>query len=266
MDLAMNILLVFIGLVVGSFLNVCIYRIPIKKSLIAPASTCPNCDYKIKWYDNIPILSYIMLKARCRECNAWITFRYPLVEILTAFFTVLVFHKLGITVWGGIVLLVLYMFIVGAFIDFEHRIIPDGFSIGLLVIGLATCFFNPNFHHGGLFSLWESFLGAFVGFFGVWLIAYLGEKIFKKECMGGGDIKMMAGIGALLGWEGVIITLVLSSFFGLIWIILLILAKKIDEENSIAFGPFLFIGAIIQFFVFHGLYEFSILMQNFITI
>ncbi len=265
MDLAISILLVFIGLIVGSFLNVCIYRIPIKRSLIAPASSCPTCDYKIRWYDNIPILSYIILKARCRECNAWITFRYPLVEILAVFFTVLVFSKLGISIWSGTVLLAIYMFIVGAFIDFEHRIIPDGFSMGLLILGLAVCWINPHFQ-GGLFSLWQSFLGAFIGFFGVWLIAYLGEKMFKKECMGGGDIKVMAGIGALLGWEGVIITLVLSSFFGLVWVILLILAKKVDEDNSIAFGPFLFIGAIIQFFMFSGLYEFSIFLQNFITL
>ncbi|MBT7283367.1 MAG: prepilin peptidase, partial [Elusimicrobiaceae bacterium] len=231
----------------------------------APASSCPTCEYKIKWYDNIPIISYFLLKARCRDCDTWISFRYPLVEILAALFAVLVFNKLGINLWSVTILAVIYMFIVGSFIDFEHRIIPDGFSIALLIVGLATCTINPHFD-GGLYSLWQSFLGAFIGFFGVWLIAYVGEKVFKKECMGGGDIKIMAGIGALLGWEGVIIALVLSSFFGLLWIIGLILAKKIDEDNSIAFGPFLFLGAIVQFFVFRGLYEFSIFMQNFITL
>jgi len=156
MDLATNILLILVGLIVGSFLNVCIYRIPIKKSLIAPASSCPTCEYKIKWYDNIPIISYFLLKARCRDCDTWISFRYPLVEILAALFAVLVFNKLGINLWSVTILAVIYMFIVGSFIDFEHRIIPDGFSIALLIVGLATCTINPHFD-GGLYSLWQSF-------------------------------------------------------------------------------------------------------------
>lgn len=236
------------GLVFGSFLNVCIYRIPRDKSLAWPPSACPACNARIKWYDNIPVLSYLFLLGKCRSCRKPISVQYPAVELLTGALTLLFVWKLGLTVWTFVTLAAVYALIVLSVIDLELMIIPDRCSLGLIGLGLAFAWANPNF--SGVWWQKEllSLLGAGVGLFGVLAIALIGTWLFKKEAMGGGDVKLMGGVGALIGWEGVITTLVFASFFGLVYAVFLMIFKGKKGGDAIPFGPFLSLGALINLF------------------
>ena len=234
------------GLVFGSFLNVCIYRIPREKSLVWPPSSCPHCNTRIKWYDNIPVLSYLILLGKCRHCKKRISVQYPLIELLTGVLTALFVWHFGISVWTFVVLVAVYSLIILSVIDLELMIIPDRFSLGLIVWGLLFAWANPNFE--GLWWQKElySLLGAVVGLMGVLAIALIGTWMFKKEAMGGGDVKLMAGVGALIGWQGVITTVVFASFFGLVYAVILMIFKGKKGGDAIPFGPFLSLGALIN--------------------
>ena len=237
------------GLIFGSFFNVCIYRIPREKSIVWPGSFCPKCNKPLAWYDNIPVFSYLFLMGKCRQCKAPISLQYPVVELLTAILTVLFVWKLGLSVWTFVQLTAVYFLLISSVIDLELMIIPDRFSLGLVVLGLAFAWCNPNF--SGLW--WEreltSLLGAGVGLFGVLAIALIGTWIFKKEAMGGGDVKLMAGIGAFIGWQGVITTVVMGSFFGLIYALYAMVRYGKKGGDAIPFGPFLSLGALVNFWV-----------------
>lgn len=235
-----------LGLVIGSFLNVCVYRIPNNMSIAFPPSACPKCKSKIKWYDNIPVISFIILRARCRSCGQKISLEYPVVELLTGLLTVLFVWRFGINVWTPAVLFVVYCLITLSAIDLHTMTIPDRFSIGLTVFALAVAFINPAFEGGALSKTISALIGGAVGFFGMWGLAIFGQLAFKKESMGGGDIKLMAAIGALSGWIGVINVLIVSSFSGIIYFGVLMLLKKNIEDRTIPFGPFLSIGLLVN--------------------
>ncbi len=228
------------GLIIGSFLNVCIYRIPLGKSIVFPPSSCPVCKRRIKWYDNIPLISYILLGGRCRYCKSRISPIYPLVEFLTAIITVGVYVKFGFSIDMAFYLLFAYMLIVGSFIDFRYYIIPDRISLGLMVVGLIFGYLSHRF----LFSLY----GLIFGFALLYFVAILGKLLFKKEAMGGGDIKLLGGIGAFLGIKGVLFVLFFSSLFGSIVGIALIVAKKSEMGGRIPFGPYLSLAALVYLF------------------
>ncbi|MBR4682923.1 MAG: prepilin peptidase [Elusimicrobiaceae bacterium] len=234
------------GLIFGSFLNVCIYRIPREKSLVWPPSTCPKCNARIRWYDNIPVFSYLCLLGKCRHCKAPISIQYPLIELLTAVLTVLFVWRLGLSPWMFVVVAAVYALIALSVIDLEFMIIPDRFSLGLIVWGLLFAWLNPNFEGVWWQKELYALLGAGVGLFGVLAIALIGTWIFKKEAMGGGDVKLMGGIGALLGWQGVITTIVFASFFGLVYSLGLMIFKGKKGGDVIPFGPFLSLGALIN--------------------
>ena len=236
------------GLIFGSFLNVCIYRIPREKSIAWPPSACPKCNAHIKWYDNIPVFSFLWLRGKCRNCKQPISVQYPLVELLTGVLTFLFVWRYGLTPWTFVVLAAVYALVILSVIDLELMIIPDRFSLGLIGLGLAFAWLNPNFE--GIWWQKEllSLLGAGVGLFGVLAIALIGTWWFKKEAMGGGDVKLMGGIGALIGWEGVITTLIFASFLGLIYAIFLMIFKGKKGADAIPFGPFLSMGALINLF------------------
>src|SRR4030042_1634556 len=244
-------IIVFIfGSVIGSFLNVCIYRIPRNISIIMPSSRCPSCDIPVRPSDNIPILSYILLGGRCRICKARISFRYPLVEFLNAIIYVLVLWRFGFGWHTPVYFVFCSSLIVISFIDLDFQIIPDvitlpGIPIGIMFGGFLLL--NPFMRSLSL-GIKSSLMGAFIGFGLFYLVAVAGLHIFKKEALGGGDIKLMAMIGGVLGWKGVILTTFLGSLSGAIVGVLVILFKGKEKGSRIPLGPFLALCSVITLF------------------
>ncbi|MHC2994420.1 MAG: prepilin peptidase [Candidatus Atribacteria bacterium] len=235
-----NVILIFIlGLIVGSFSNVCIYRIPINESIIYPASHCPKCRSSIKPIDNIPLLSYILLKGRCRNCGSRIPIQYPVVEFLTGIIYILMFLIYGLTLQSLIYIILASAVIIIAFIDLNEQIVPDIISLPGIGAGLILSFFVPYI------SFINSVLGVLVGGGIILIIGLVGSVIFKKEAIGGGDVKLAAMIGAFLGWRYIIISLFLGFFLGALAGILLVLSKIKSREDMIPFGPFIALGSII---------------------
>ncbi len=246
----MEIFFLFImGLIFGSFANVCIYRMPRDMSIMKPASHCTNCDNFIKWYDNIPIISYLFLRGKCRNCGTKISFIYPAIEFLCGLLFASMYFPFGFSyVLMPFCLLVFSLLVITA-IDFEFQIIPDEFSFMLMIVGLFTSFFNPIL--GDTFGqrILNSFIGLLAGGGSLLAVAIVGKWIFKKDAMGGGDIKLMAGVGAFIGWEKVLFAIFIASVLGSIVGILLILFKKIVKKQEIAFGPYLALGSYAVLFL-----------------
>ncbi len=235
-----NAILIFIlGLIVGSFNNVCIYRIPRNESIIYPASHCPKCRSSIKPIDNIPLLSYILLKGKCRNCGSKIPIQYPVVEFLTGIIYIFIFLIYGLTLQWLIYIILSSTLIIIAFIDLNEQIVPDIISLPGIVIGLILSFFVPYI------SFINSVLGVVVGGGIIFIIGLAGSVIFKKEAMGGGDVKLAAMIGAFLGWKYTIISLFLGFFLGALVGIFLILSKIKSREDMVPFGPFIALGSFI---------------------
>ena len=237
-------LMIFIfGICLGSFLNVCICRLPGSNSIINPArSICPNCKNFIKFYDNIPILSYLWLKGRCRHCGFSIAFRYLLVELLGGFFALCTYFKFGITIEAFVYYALILSLIVITFIDIDHQIIPDVITLPGIPI-----FFFASFALAAI-TYKDSLLGILVGGGSLLLIAETYNRLTKKEGMGGGDIKLLAMIGAALGWEGVLFTIFMGSAIGTLIGITLMLRTHKGLKLAIPFGPFLSMGAISYIF------------------
>ena len=235
-----EIILIFIlGLIVGSFNNVCIYRIPRNESIIYPASHCPKCRSKIKPIDNIPLLSYILLKGRCRNCKSKISIQYPIVELLTGLTYLIIYLIYGLSIQSLVYIILSSALIITAFIDLQGQIIPDVISLPGIVVGLILSFIVPYI------SFINSALGVLVGGGIILIIAWIGSIIFKKEAMGGGDVKLAAMIGAFLGWRYMVISLFLGFFLGALAGIFLILSKIKRKEDMVPFGPFIALGSII---------------------
>lgn len=246
-DTGIGIFIFLLGICIGSFLNVCIYRMGREESVVRPASHCPKCSKPIRWQDNIPILSFILLRGRCRDCGQKISTRYFFVELLTGILFVALYRKFGLvpSTWAyGILVSGL---IVATFVDFDFRIIPDEISLGGIVVGLVFSFMHPLLHHAGnhLLGLRESFFGVLVGGGVLWILGCLGDFIFKKESMGGGDVKLLAMIGAFLGWQTALLTLPVASLIGAV---IGVIIKLRTKESVIAFGPYLAMGAVICIF------------------
>jgi leader peptidase (prepilin peptidase) / N-methyltransferase len=247
------------GLLIGSFLNVCIYRMPRDLSVIRPRSFCPECEKPIAWYDNIPLLSYFLLKRRCRHCQTAIAARYPIVEALTAVLFFSFVAKLGPTL-PALKFSLFSALIVGMiFADLEERILPDEFTIGGIVIGLALSWIIPIDDgiaqiflavmgrplSGPPLSLAESAMGAFVPSSFLWLTGELFYRLRHKEGLGFGDVKMVAAIGAFLGLRGALMTLIVGSLLGsLIGLIFILITKKDHSSYELPFGSFLGIAAL----------------------
>lgn len=251
-----------IGLIVGSFLNVCIHRMPRAESIVFPPSGCPYCNNKIQWYDNIPLLSYILLKGHCRYCNVKIPLRYFIVELLTGLFFLFLFYHYGVSptpVGGGLAfnmakaikffiysVFSCFLFI-AAFVDIKYRIIPDEISLGGVILGLILSFTFPQMHASGvhLTALTQALIGVFCGAGITYLTGVIGTIIFRKEAMGLGDVKLMGMIGAFLGWKLSILAFFIAPFFGAAYGIIVLLKKK---SHLIPYGPFLSLGALIALF------------------
>lgn len=239
----LNIFLVLFGLVLGSFLNVCIYRLPRERSVVVPRSFCPRCRTFIKWYDNIPLISYLVLLGKCRVCKRRISPVYPIVELLSAVLSWYTYYK-----FGSIIPYVLYYLfliaplIVITFIDLEHRLILDIITIPGIAVGIASRFILM---HGDWLAVGkDTLLGILVGGGFLAIVGFGYEWIKKCEGLGGGDVKLAAMLGAFFGWKGIIFILFLSSVIGsLVGIILLVVFKK-GLKFAIPYGPFLALGAI----------------------
>ena len=231
------------GLCVGSFLNVCIFRIPESKSLVSPPSTCPSCNTAIRFYDNIPVLSYMLLRGRCRACKKSISLRYPLIELMTGLLWMLCYLKYGLTVECIIYIIFLSTLVVITFIDIDHRIIPDKISLPGIPVFFIAALFIPEIG-------WKnSVLGILLGGGSLLLVAEAYHLITKQEGMGGGDIKLLAMIGALIGWKGVFFTVFASSAIGtLVGVIVMIITRN-NMKLAVPFGPFLAFGAGLYVFL-----------------
>ncbi len=243
-QLYFSIMSFIFGAVVGSFLNVCICRMPKDESVVSPPSHCPRCDYHIRWYDNIPLLSYLSLRGKCRGCGTHISLQYPLVELLNGLLTLALFLKFGPT----LTFLALFLFCSGlvviTFIDLEHQIIPDEISLSGIVIGFIFSFFLPE-------QTWlNSLLGIVLGGGSLLLVAYSYQWLTGKEGMGGGDIKLLAMMGAFLGWKSVLFIVFASSLIGSVFGITMMLVQKKDSKLAIPFGPYLAFAAVL--YVFYG--------------
>ncbi|MDT8420976.1 MAG: prepilin peptidase [Desulfuromonadales bacterium] len=230
------------GAIIGSFLNVCIYRIPAGKSIISPPSSCPNCGAGIRWYQNIPILSWLLLGGRCAACKVRISPRYPLIEALNGVLFVLVLWYFGFS-WATLIYwLLMSALVVITFIDLDHQIIPDVISLPGIIVGFATSFAIP------WLPWYESLIGILVGGGSLYLVAWLYEMIAKREGMGGGDIKLLAMLGAFLGWKAIFPVIFLASVVGTLIGVPLMLLQKGDSKLALPFGPFLASAAAVYLF------------------
>ena len=241
----MDKLVVFIfGAIIGSFLNVCIYRLPKGRSVIFPGSHCPNCTAKIHWYDNIPILSYIILGGKARCCKAKISFRYFIVEVLTAIALLALFIFFGLTPKFFAYSILVSGLIIATFVDFEIQEIPDEVSIGLLIAGLVLSAIFPSIlnESSRISGFLNSFLGALAGGATIYAMGILGEFAFKKEAMGGGDVKLLAMIGSFIGWKLVLLTFFIAPLFGSVVGIIL---KIREGKDIIPYGPYLSMAAVV---------------------
>lgn len=232
------------GLIIGSFLNVCIYRVPKGKSIINPPSSCPACNSQIKPIHNIPVLSYILLRGRCDFCGNKISLIYPAIELLNAIAYVMVAARFGFNEQSALVMALMSVFIMVTFVDLEHKIIPDGITLPGIVLGLLL---GPLVFK---ISFINSLLGVIVGGGLLFLVA-----VASRGGMGGGDIKLTAMMGGFIGWKAVLLTIFLGSAFGAAVGIGLMAFKGMHRKTPIPFGPFLVAGAVAAIFWGGGLLE-----------
>jgi len=234
------------GLCIGSFLNVCIYRLPASKTITdPPRSICPSCNRQIRYYDNIPILSYLWLKGRCRHCGTRIPFRYVVVELMTGVVAVGILFHFGLTLEGLIYFVFISSLIIMTFIDIDHRIIPDVITLPGILIGLIASLALPTV------GFKNAVIGMLVGGGSLWLVAWVYYLLTRKDGMGGGDIKLLAMMGTIVGLKGVIFTIFVSSAVGTVVGVTLMIIKGKDMKFAVPFGPFLSIGAITYIFFGH---------------
>jgi leader peptidase (prepilin peptidase) / N-methyltransferase len=230
------------GAIIGSFLNVCIVRLPEERSIVRPPSHCPTCRRDIAWYDNVPLVSYVLLRGRCRGCGTRISPLYPTVELLTGALAVALWLRLGPTLAFLGYFAFASALVTITFIDLDHRIIPDVISLPGILVGLAVSFVSP------LVTPIDAVLGMLAGGGVLLAIAVTYQAIRGQEGMGGGDVKLLAMIGAFLGWQSVFVTLMVASLIGSLIGVALMLYQRADTKLAIPFGPFLACGALVYLF------------------
>lgn len=236
MTIAIPVLIFIFGLLVGSFLNVCIYRIPLNKTIVKGRSYCTSCNSLIPWFCNIPLFSYLFLRGRCRSCKEAISPIYPAVELLNAVLYLLIYSVFGLSVLFLFFAALFSILVIISFIDLKHQIIPDGLLAAMLIVGIGHGIYQ-TVSFGTPWYLWV------IGFFAASLPLFILGLIFP-EGMGGGDIKLMAAAGLFIGWKLILLSLFLGALYGGIVSIFVILVKKGTRKTALPFGPMLSLGII----------------------
>jgi len=259
------VVVLLFGLIIGSFLNVCIARLPREQSIVSPPSQCPRCKTPIKWYDNVPLVSFFALRGKCRTCGLPISWRYPLVELLNGLLYLWACVAFGPSGEAGMVMVLCSALLVITFIDLDYQIIPDvitlpGMVIGLLAAPLFMSALEPPMAFGlgrllpsvgsYLTGFVNSLVGLLLGAAPLFIIGWLWEKLRKVEAMGGGDVKYMGMVGSFLGWKGAFLTIMLGALTGSLAGVALIALKKHQADRVIPFGPYLAFGTLLT--LFHG--------------
>ena len=232
------------GAVVGSFLNVCIFRLPQEQSIVLPSSHCLSCKRPIAFYDNIPLISFIVLQGKCRNCKTPLSYQYPLVELLTGVTSLACIIKWGVTFNALSIFIYIAALIVITFIDFEHKIIPDVISLPGILYGLLLSLVLSRI------TFLDSLLGVLLGGGSLLLVAGVYYLLTKQEGMGLGDVKLLAMMGAFLGWKSILFIIMIGSFTGAVIGIAVMLIKHKGRRYAIPFGPFLSLGAVC--YIFYG--------------
>ncbi len=233
-----------LGAIFGSFSNVCIYRLPNNKAISKGRSYCNSCNKEIRWFDNIPLISYIILRGKCRSCNAKISFQYVLVEFLSGISFVFIYYVFGLSITSVLLAILSIFFIIIFFIDLKHYIIPNELTFPLMVIGFLKSF-DPNLNQAIFPNYINSLIGGLVGYSIIWLIIFIYKKIRNREGMGLGDAKLLAVVGFWFGWLSVPFIIFISSLVALILVVPSILNKSRKMTSQIPFGPYIIIGCII---------------------
>ena len=237
------------GSIWGSFSNVCIHRIPDDISVVTGRSHCPSCKTLIKWHDNIPLFSYLFLKAKCRGCSAKINIKYFLVELISAINFVVIFHFFGVSSTTLLFFILSICFVIIFFIDLKHFIIPNELTYPLMIIGLLKSF-DPNLNTTLFPNFVNSLIGGLFGYIIIWLIIFIYKKLRNKEGMGLGDAKLLSVIGFWFGWASIPFVIFFSSVIALLSVVPDIIKNKKDLSSQIPFGPYLIIGNLV-FLIFN---------------
>ena len=241
----MSYIIVFIlGSIWGSFSNVCIHRLPDNKSVSRGRSYCPSCKKQIRWYDNIPIFSYVFLKAKCRDCSAKINVKYLLVELICALSFVWFFYLFGLSLTTLLFFILSIFFVIIFFIDLKHFIIPNELTFPLMAIGLLKSF-DPNLNQYLFPNFLNSLIGGVAGYIIIWMIIFIYKRLRNKEGMGLGDAKLLSAIGFWFGWISIPFILFFSSFIALVLAIPSLINKSKNLSSQIPFGPYLILGCVL---------------------
>tara|TARA_B100000287_G_scaffold426264_1_gene473869 strand:+ start:101 stop:865 length:765 start_codon:yes stop_codon:yes gene_type:complete len=233
-----------LGGIWGSFCNVCIYRLPLEKNIIKGRSFCPLCEKQIKWFDNIPFLSIIFLRGKCRSCKVKIDLQYFFVELISAISFVLIYYLYGISITTLLLIILTIFFIIIFFIDIKHYIIPNELTFPLMFIGFIKSF-DPNLNQSLFPNYINSLVGGLFGYSIIWLIIFFYKNLRKKEGMGLGDAKLIAVVGFWFGWFSIPFTIFISSLVALIYSVPSLIKKTSDMSTQIPFGPFIIIGCLV---------------------
>ena len=238
------LLFIILGGIWGSFSNVCIYRLPENKGIVAGRSFCPSCKNKIQWFDNIPILSFVLLKGKCRHCKNIISLQYLIVELISSVSFVTIYYFFGLTFTTLLLLILSVFFIIIFFIDLKHYIIPDVLTFPLMIIGFVKSF-DPNLNTSIFPNYLHSLIGGIFGYLIIWSIIYFYKKLRNKEGMGLGDAKLMAVVGFWFGWVSIPFTIFISSVVALIIVFPSLINQSRKMSSEIPFGPYIIIGCVL---------------------
>ena len=243
-----------LGSLWGSFCNVCIYRLPSKGDVVNSRSRCRSCKKIIRWFDNIPLISYIVLLAKCRNCESKINFRYFIVELSTALSFLAVFYLYGINIVTLLLMILIIFFVIIFFVDLDHYIIPNELTFPLMIIGFLKSFY-PNLNLSFFPNYLDSLIGGVLGYILIWGLISLYLKIRNKEGMGLGDAKLLSAIGFWFGWYSIPYVIFLSSLSALIVALPGLMNKSKNMSTQIPFGPYLIFGTV-AYLIFRNYFVF----------